>query len=80
MIDGYRATIVGPAKALQRQGTDIPIQHAIDRLLDARLPLEGVEGMMITTTLRRTEGNLSAAARLLKLGRRLLQYRVGKRG
>lgn len=68
------------AEGPQRPGTDIPIQHAIDRLLDAQLSLEEAEGMLIATALRRTEGNLSAAARLLKLGRGQLQYRVGKRG
>ncbi|MBP7445392.1 MAG: hypothetical protein KA855_10935 [Zoogloea sp.] len=66
-------------EAMARPGADIPLQHAIDRLLDARLSLEEAEGLMITTALRRTEGNLSAAARLLKLGRGQLQYRVGKR-
>jgi hypothetical protein len=39
---------------MARPGADIPLQHAIDRLLDARLSLEEAEGLMITTALRRT--------------------------
>lgn len=56
----------------------LSIQQALDRILDAGVPLDEIETMAITAALSRTNGNLSAAARLLKLKRGQLQYRVEK--
>lgn len=57
----------------------LSVHQAIERILDANISLEEIESLAIAETLRRTEGNLSAAARLLKLRRGQLQYRVDKR-
>ncbi|MBT9498364.1 MAG: sigma 54-interacting transcriptional regulator [Zoogloea sp.] len=55
-----------------------PLNQAIEKILDAQVSLEEVETLLIASALRRTDGNLSAAARLLKLRRGQLQYRVDK--
>lgn len=51
----------------------------IDGILDAGLSLAEVETLLIDAALQRSGGNLSAAARLLKLRRGQLQYRTDKR-
>lgn len=55
-----------------------PLNQAIEKILDAQVSLEEIETLLIASALRRTDGNLSAAARLLKLRRGQLQYRVDK--
>lgn len=50
----------------------------VDQLLDQSLSLEALEESIITKALERTNGNVSAAARLLKMGRGQLQYRLSK--
>lgn len=60
-------------------GASLSVHQAIERILDANMALEEIESLTIAEALRRTDGNLSAAARLLKLRRGQLQYRVDKR-
>lgn len=55
------------------------VENAIEYLLGEHLSLEEIERMAIASAMRRTEGNLSAAARLLKVRRGQLQYRVDKK-
>ena len=50
----------------------------IEELLQACGSLEGVEQRLMDHALRKTQGNVSAAARLLGLRRGQLEYRVGK--
>ncbi len=58
---------------------DDPVRRA-ERALDHDQPiqLEAVEKRLIERALRRTDGNVSAAARLLSIGREALRYRMAK--
>lgn len=60
---------------------DDPIRRA-ERMLDNDEPvdLELIEKALIERALRRTEGNVSAAARLLSIGREAMRYRMTKFG
>ena len=51
-------------------------QHALDG--DQRIDLEQVERALIEKALQKTQGNVSAAARLLTIGREALRYRMTK--
>lgn len=67
---------------------DLPIQarsdpvHRAERSLDEGKPidLEQVEKALIERALRQTQGNASAAARLLSIGREAMRYRMAKFG
>jgi len=67
---------------------DLPLPAAVDpvqraqRALDQDRPidLENVEKGLIERALRQTGGNVSAAARLLSIGREALRYRLNKFG
>jgi len=67
---------------------DLPLPAVVDpvrraeRFLDARRPidLEQVEKALIERALQRTDGNVSAAARLLSIGREAMRYRMAKFG
>ncbi len=67
---------------------DLPISRAVDPVrraeraidLDAPIDLEQVERSLIERALRRTGGNVSAAARLLSIGREAMRYRMAKFG
>jgi DNA-binding NtrC family response regulator len=53
-------------------------EHALDG--DRPIDLEQVEKALIERALQRTSGNVSAAARLLSIGREALRYRMAKFG
>ncbi|MBI4578443.1 MAG: hypothetical protein HY718_02000, partial [Planctomycetes bacterium] len=56
-----------------------PVRRAVRRLEhDQPVDLEDDEKELIQQALRRTGGNVSAAARLLSIGREALRYRLGK--
>lgn len=67
---------------------DLPMRAVVDpleravRALDRDRPieLEEVERALIQQALHKTGGNVSAAARLLSIGREALRYRMGKFG
>ena len=67
---------------------DLPLPATGDPLVRARsslgrqspINLEGVEKELIEEALRQTGGNVSAAARLLSIGREALRYRMAKFG
>jgi two-component system, NtrC family, response regulator AtoC len=67
---------------------DLPLPAMADPIrkaeanLDARAPidLEQVERALIERALRQTDGNVSAAARLLSIGREAMRYRMAKFG
>jgi DNA-binding NtrC family response regulator len=50
----------------------------LEQLLDEQVPLEEVERRLIALALARAGGNQTQAARLLRLSRRTLQYRMEK--
>jgi len=73
---------LGPA------GTLVPHQHAtpasaeealVDQLLDASIPFERIEAMVLERALARSDGNISATARLLALKRGQVEYRLKRR-
>ena len=58
-----------------------PVRRAMRALeQDQPVNLEDVERELIQQAMRRTSGNVSAAARLLSIGREALRYRLGKFG
>ena len=58
-----------------------PIARAQSALSDDRpIDLEVVEKELIELALRQTQGNVSAAARLLSIGREAMRYRMSKHG
>jgi two-component system NtrC family response regulator len=58
-----------------------PVRRAMRALEhDRPINLEDVEKELIQQAMRRTGGNVSAAARLLSIGREALRYRLGKFG
>lgn len=58
--------------------TDANEEALIDNLLEQGVCVEDIEQKMIEQAMRRTDGNVSAAARLLKMGRGKLQYKLTK--
>jgi len=57
-----------------------PLDRRLGELLELAGSVDGVESLLMAHALRRTEGNASAAARLLGLGRGQFDYRRRKRG
>jgi DNA-binding NtrC family response regulator len=55
-----------------------PVVTPLEQLLDEQVPLEEVERRLIALALARAGGNQTQAARLLRLSRRTLQYRMEK--
>lgn len=66
---------------LPLSATNDPLRRA-QRAIDSEQPvsLEEVERALIEQALRKTNGNVSAAARLLSIGREALRYRMAKFG
>jgi transcriptional regulator with GAF, ATPase, and Fis domain len=56
------------------------LEQLIGRFLDDRIPLEQLEQQLLETAVVRSDGNLSAAARLLGMTRPQLAYRLKKQG
>ncbi len=67
-----------PTGHLQTNKPELFSDQTIDHLLDQNVSLETLEESIITKAISRTNGNISAAARLLKMGRGQLQYRLSK--
>lgn len=69
------------AADLPRPAMADPVRRA-ERAIDADRPidLERLEKALIERALRRTDGNVSAAARLLSIGREAMRYRMVKYG
>jgi transcriptional regulator with GAF, ATPase, and Fis domain len=59
---------------------DTPHRELVDALLEALPSFEQIETLLVRRAMERSEGNVSAAARLLKLRRAQMEYRVKKRG
>jgi two-component system response regulator AtoC len=55
-------------------------RHAIVIPLDGRTTLDQIEAQILSVALERTDGNVSAAARLLGISRQTLRYRIEKHG
>lgn len=74
-------TVIEPENLPMPAAPSDPIRHAEQRI-DAGRPvdLEQVERALIERALRQTQGNVSAAARLLSIGREAMRYRMGKFG
>lgn len=73
-----RAVIMGSGGVLT--GADLPLTNVADEPAAAKseeiVPLDQVEFMMVQRALRASNGNQSAAARLLQVSRDQLRYRV----
>ena len=69
------------AADLPRPAMADPVRRA-ERAIEADQPidLERLEKSLIERALRRTDGNVSAAARLLSIGREAMRYRMVKYG
>jgi len=72
-----------PAVAIDPMPADdgaSPLDRRLAELLALAGSVDGVESLLMAHALRRTDGNASAAARLLGLGRGQFDYRRKKRG
>ncbi len=81
-LEGATLTIAGStieAKDLPLPTAADPVRRAVRSLdHDRPIDLEEIEKELIQLALARTNGNVSAAARLLSIGREALRYRLGK--
>ena len=83
-LESATLTIAGTLVEAQ----DLPLPTMVDPVRratrslehDQPIKLEEVEKELIQQAMRRTDGNVSAAARLLSIGREALRYRLGKFG
>src|SRR5262249_22610669 len=57
-------------------GDTTPLELWIDQLLDSGVGFAEIEARILRAALKRTRGNISAAARLLKLRRGQVEYRL----
>lgn len=81
-----RATLMIAGSVIE--ANDLPMPTMVDPVrrasraleFDQPINLEDVEKELIQQAMRRTGGNVSAAARLLSIGREALRYRLGKFG
>ncbi|MBS0555724.1 MAG: hypothetical protein JSS47_24870, partial [Proteobacteria bacterium] len=60
-------------------GTDRPLDLHVAAIVDAVASFDDIETLFLEHALARSRGNLSAAARLLKLRRGQFEYRARKR-
>ncbi len=58
--------------------SDPQVQCSVDAILEAEIPLEDIEKLIIQTALEKTQYNKSRAAKLLKISRDTLRYKVKK--
>jgi len=77
------AVLTSRDATIERADLPLPARDpfvAAERAIEVGRPicLEEVERQLIEKALRRTEGNVSAAARLLSIGREALRYRMAK--
>jgi two-component system response regulator RegA len=77
--DDYLAKPAAASAILRAIEADADEEIAEDAPPSAMLPLDRVEWEHIQQALRESEGNVSAAARLLGMHRRSLQRKLGKR-
>lgn len=87
-LEGAALSITGPVidlpdldGTLRRSGLAEPVrraERAID--LDQPIDLEQLERLLLERALQRSGGNVSAAARLLSIGREAMRYRMAKFG
>jgi len=70
---------LGPAGTLVPHQPPTPAsaeEALVDQLLDAGIPFERIEAMVLERALVRSDGNVSATARLLELKRGQVEYRL----
>ena len=75
---GPRGDLVQAADA-DASGTSARAQGLVDALLEERVSFEALEGLLFDRAVERCAGNVSAAARLLGMGRGQVEYRMKKR-
>jgi len=80
-----RAVVLGTGESLQPEHLPPTIREqapvdmdVVNRILELSMPLETLERELIRRAIRRSQGNISKAARKLGLTRRTLQYRMEK--
>jgi len=76
--DTTAATGVSPSGCLVSK--ELPPAQIIDHCIEQDWSLDDIERLLMEQALERTEGNVSAAARLLKLGDAQFRYRMKKYG
>jgi transcriptional regulator with PAS, ATPase and Fis domain len=76
--DAAQATTVSAAGSLVTR--DSLTGNIIDHCIDQAWSLDDVERLLLQQALEKTDGNVSAAARLLKLGDAQFRYRIKKHG
>ncbi|WP_304920955.1 helix-turn-helix domain-containing protein [Hydrogenophaga sp.] len=74
-----RGDLVQAADA-DAQGLSTHTQGLVDALLEERVSFDALESLVLDRAVERCAGNVSAAARLLGMGRGQVDYRLKKRG
>ena len=71
---------IGKRGQITRDGTAADtVDLFLDHVLNERIPLDSVEAVLMDAAVKRAQGNLSEAARLLGMSRGQLAYRIKKR-
>lgn len=78
--DKHVASSLGPAQPSKQTNAGLTPTIASTSIPPQGLSLDEVERSLIQSALRRTKGNVTAAARLLKTSREKLRYRIRKFG
>jgi len=74
-LPGY---IKGRMQKKENSKDNIGLDLSDDKLPALEEVLENIESSLIKTALKRTDGNISSAARKLKISRQSLQYKLKK--
>ena len=70
----------GPLTAINQRDPTSTVERILLGVIEGGMGLERLESCAYAAALAKTQGNVSAAARLLKISRAQLDYRIGKGG
>ncbi len=68
-----------PTGSIKQSQTAVPEEKLLDSVLDEQIPIDDIEYGLITEAIKRANGNLSQAARMLGVKRAYVSYRIKNR-
>lgn len=68
-----------PTGSIKQSQTTVPEKKLLDSVLDEQIPIDDIEYGLITEAIKRANGNLSHAARMLGVKRAYVSYRIKNR-